>query len=44
MQQSLYNERIEFLKAFWDERIIDKPASEVSEDDLIELFIDEVSK
>ena len=36
--------RIEFLKDFWDERIIDKPASEVPEDDLIELFLDEVSK
>ena len=36
--------RIEFLKAFWDERIIDKQASEVPEDDLIELFLDEVSR
>ena len=36
--------RIEFLKDFWNERIVDKPASEASEDDLIEFFIDEVSK
>ena len=36
--------RIEFLKSFWDQIIVDKPASEVPEDDLIELFIDEVSK
>ena len=36
--------RIEFLKSFWDQIIVDKSASEVSEDDLIELFIDEVSK
>ena len=36
--------RIEFLKSFWNKIIVDKPASEVPEDDLIELFLDEVSR
>jgi hypothetical protein len=38
------DDRIEFLKAFWDERIADKSSSEVPEEDLIEFFVDEVSK
>ena len=33
--------RIEFLEKFWNERRIDQP---LSNEDLIEYFVDEVSK
>jgi hypothetical protein len=36
--------RIKFLQNFWDARIADKKAVEVPEEDLIEFFVDEVSK
>ena len=36
--------RIKFLQDFWDKRVVDKKATEVAEDDLIEFFVDEVSK